>query len=75
VSLGIPFHLKKKLRGGCELAGADMQKPYAPNVGREKQKSTYFGIFFKNHQCPSYFIPVKVSTMYIPEHKFKNQTP
>jgi hypothetical protein len=27
VSLGIPFHLKKKVRGGCELPGLDMQKP------------------------------------------------
>jgi hypothetical protein len=38
VSLGIPFHLKKKVRGGCELPGADMQKPYAPKFGKEKTK-------------------------------------
>jgi hypothetical protein len=31
VSLGIPFHLKKKVRGGCALLEGDMQKPYAPN--------------------------------------------
>jgi hypothetical protein len=38
VSLGIPFLLTKKVRGGCELPGADMQKPYAPKFGQEKTK-------------------------------------
>jgi hypothetical protein len=55
VSLGIPFHLKKKnVMGGCELPGADMQKPYAPKYEQGKTKIACFGIFYKNHLCPSY---------------------
>jgi hypothetical protein len=30
VSLGIPFHLRKKPRGGYELPEADTPKPYTP---------------------------------------------
>jgi hypothetical protein len=48
----LPF--EKKVRGGCELPGADMQKPLRQNLDRKKQKSTGFGIFYKNHLCPSY---------------------
>jgi hypothetical protein len=47
VSLGIPFHLKKKVRGGCELPGADMQKPYAPKYGQEKTKIDLFRDFLQ----------------------------
>jgi hypothetical protein len=47
VSLGIPFHLKKKVRGGCELPGADMQKPYAPKYGQRKTKIDLFGDFLQ----------------------------
>jgi hypothetical protein len=46
VSLGIPFH-KKKVRGGCELPGADMQKPYAPKYGQGKTKINLFRDFFQ----------------------------
>jgi hypothetical protein len=35
------------------------------NVGKEKHKSTCFGIFYKNrHVQVMNFIPVKVSTLY-----------
>jgi hypothetical protein len=47
VSLGIPFHLKKKVRGGFALPGEDMQKQMRQNLGKEKQKSTCFGIFLQ----------------------------
>jgi hypothetical protein len=58
VSLGIPFHLKKKVRGGCELPGADTQK------GKTKNRPVS-GFFTKitNVQVIN-FIPVKVSTLY-----------
>jgi hypothetical protein len=42
VLLGIPFHLKKKVRGGCELPEADMQKPYTPKCGQGKTKIDLF---------------------------------
>jgi hypothetical protein len=29
-------YIKKKVRGGCALAGADKQKPYAPKCGQGK---------------------------------------
>jgi hypothetical protein len=47
VSLGILFHLKKKVRGGCELPGADMQKPYAPKYGQGKIKIDLFRDFLQ----------------------------
>jgi hypothetical protein len=47
VSLGIPFHLKKKVRGGCELLGPDMQKPYAPKYGQGKTKIDLFRDFLQ----------------------------
>jgi hypothetical protein len=48
VSLGIPFYLKKKkVMGGCELPGADMQKPYAPKYGQGKTKIDLFRDFFQ----------------------------
>jgi hypothetical protein len=31
-----------------------MQKLLRQNLDRKKQKSTGFGIFYKNHLCPSY---------------------
>jgi hypothetical protein len=34
VSLGIHFHLKQKVRGGCALPAGDTQKPYAPKCGQ-----------------------------------------
>jgi hypothetical protein len=39
--------LKKKVRGGCELPGADMQKPYAPKFGQEKTKIDPFWDFLQ----------------------------
>jgi hypothetical protein len=65
VSLGIPFHLKKKVWGGCELPRADMQKPYTPKCGQGKTKIDLFRDFFTkiaNVQVMN-FIPVKVSTL------------
>jgi hypothetical protein len=42
------------------------------NVGKEKQKSTCFGIFYKNRPCQVMnFIPVKVSTLYRVIHGFE----
>jgi hypothetical protein len=55
MSLGIPFHLKKKkVRTGCELLRADTPKPYTPKCGQRKTKIDLFGIFYKNYICPSY---------------------
>jgi hypothetical protein len=48
VSLGIPFHLKKKVRSACELLGADTQKPYTPKCGQGKTKIDLFRDFYKN---------------------------
>jgi hypothetical protein len=66
VSLGIPFHLKKKVRGDCKLPGADMQKPYAPKCGQGKTKIDLFRDFFTKtiYAQVRNFIPVKVSTLY-----------
>jgi hypothetical protein len=47
VSLGIPFHLKKKVSGGCTLPGGDMQKPYAPKCGQGKTKIDLFRDFLQ----------------------------
>jgi hypothetical protein len=47
VSLGIPFHLKKKVRGDCELPAADMQKPYTPKYGQGKTKIDLFRDFLQ----------------------------
>jgi hypothetical protein len=44
--------------GGCELPGADMQKPYAPKYEQGKTKIACFGIFYKNVQVMN-FIPLK----------------
>jgi hypothetical protein len=38
---------KKKVRGGCELPGADMQKPYAPEYGQGKTKIDLFREFLQ----------------------------
>jgi hypothetical protein len=54
VSLGITFHLEKKVKGGCELPGADLQKPNAPKRGQGKTKIDLFRDFVKYHLCPSY---------------------
>jgi hypothetical protein len=62
----IPFHLKKKVRGGCEFLGADTQKPYTPKCGQGKTKNRPVSGFFTkitNVQVMN-FIPVKVSTLY-----------
>jgi hypothetical protein len=59
--------LKKKVRGGSELLGADMEKPYAPKCVQEKTKINLFRDFLQkppNVQVMN-FIPVKVSTLYI----------
>jgi hypothetical protein len=66
VSLGIPFHLKKKLGVVASFREQIYKNHMRQNVGKEKQKSTCFGIFYKNHlevQVMN-FIPVKVSTLY-----------
>jgi hypothetical protein len=39
--------LKKKVRGGCELPKADMQKPYEPKCGQGKTKIDLFRDFFQ----------------------------
>jgi hypothetical protein len=56
VSLGVPFHLKKKVMGGCALPGGDMQKPYAPKCWQAKTKIAHVQVMN--------YIPVKVSTLY-----------
>jgi hypothetical protein len=64
VSLDIPLCLKKKVGGGCALPGADMQKPYAQNVSKEKNRPIS-GFFTKiAYFQVMNFIPVKVSTLY-----------
>jgi hypothetical protein len=67
VSFGIPFHLKKKVRGGYELPGADMLKPYVPKYGQGKNKNRPVSGFFTKITCVKVmnFITVKVSTLYI----------
>jgi hypothetical protein len=47
VSLGIPFYLKKKVRGCCELPGADMQKPYTSKYEQAKTKIDLFRDFLQ----------------------------
>jgi hypothetical protein len=47
MSLGVPFHLKKKVRGGCALPGGDMQKPYGPKYGQGKTKIDLFRNFLQ----------------------------
>jgi hypothetical protein len=47
VSLGVPFHLKKKVRAGCALPGGDMEKPYAPECGQGKTKIDLFQDFLQ----------------------------
>jgi hypothetical protein len=47
VSLGIHFHLKKKVRGGCALPAGDVQKPYAPKCGQGKTKIGRFRDFLQ----------------------------
>jgi uncharacterized protein (DUF983 family) len=47
VSLGIPLHLKKKIRGACALPAAEMQKPYAPKCGQGKTKIDLFRDFLQ----------------------------
>jgi hypothetical protein len=54
VSLGIPFHLKKKVRGVANFREQICRNPIRRNVGKEKQKSTCFGIFYNNYLRPSY---------------------
>jgi hypothetical protein len=39
--------LKKKVRGGSELPGADMEKPYAPKCVQEKTKIDMFRDFLQ----------------------------
>jgi hypothetical protein len=47
VSLDILLRLKKKVGGGCALAGADMQKPYASKCGQGKIKIDLFRYFLQ----------------------------
>jgi hypothetical protein len=47
VSLGIPFHLKNKVRGGCEFPEPDTQKPYTPKCGQAKTKIDLFQDFLQ----------------------------
>jgi hypothetical protein len=59
----LPF--ETKVRGGCELPGADMQKPYAPKFGEEKTKIDLFrDFFYKNHLCPSYQFYSETTTFF-----------
>jgi hypothetical protein len=62
VSLGVPFYLEKKVRGGCAIPGGDMQKPYAPKYGQGKTKIDLFRVFLQ--QSRMNFIPFNVSTLY-----------
>jgi hypothetical protein len=66
VSLGVPFHLKKKVMGGCALPGGDMQKPYVAKCGQGTTKIDLFRDFFTKTAYVQVmnFIPVKVSTLY-----------
>jgi hypothetical protein len=46
---GVTWHtlsFEKKVRGGCALPGADMQKPYAPKCEQGKTKIDQFRDFF-----------------------------
>jgi hypothetical protein len=47
VSLGIPFYLKKKVRGDCELPEAGRKKPYTPKCGQGKTKIDLFRDFLQ----------------------------
>jgi hypothetical protein len=47
VSLGVPFHLKKKVRGSCAFPGGDMQKPYVPKCEQGKTKIDLFRDFLQ----------------------------
>jgi hypothetical protein len=42
VSLDIPSHLKKQVRGGCALPGADKQKLYTPKCGQGKTFASFY---------------------------------
>jgi hypothetical protein len=58
--------LTKKVRGGCALAGADMQKPYASKCGQGEIKIPVSGFFTKiAYFQVMNFIPVKVSILYV----------
>jgi hypothetical protein len=48
VSLGIPFYLKKKLGVVAHFLEEMCKNHMRQNVSKEKQKSTYFGIFYKS---------------------------
>jgi hypothetical protein len=53
--LAYPFIWKKKVRGGWELPGADLQKPIAPKCGQGKTKIDLFRDFVQiSPICPSY---------------------
>jgi hypothetical protein len=54
VSLGEPFYLKKKLGVVAHFQEEICKNHMRQNVGKEKQKSNCFGIFYKNRLCPSY---------------------
>jgi hypothetical protein len=66
VSFGIPFHLKKKVRGGYEFPGADMQKPYVPKYGQGKTKIDLLRDPFTKttHVQVTNSTSAKVSTLY-----------
>jgi hypothetical protein len=57
---------KKKVGGGCELPGADMQKPHASKCGQGKIKIDLFRYFFTKiaYVQVMNFIPIKVSTLH-----------
>jgi hypothetical protein len=61
----LPLKKKKKFRSGCQLPGADMQKPHAKMWVRKNKNRPVSGFFTKiaNVQVMN-FIPVKVSTLY-----------
>jgi hypothetical protein len=66
VLLGIPFHLKKKVRGGCELPEADTQKPYtyAKMLTSKSKNLPVSGFFTKIPYVQVMNLKVKVSTLY-----------
>jgi hypothetical protein len=55
MSLGIPFHLKKESLGVVAHFREEICKNHMhQNVNKEKQKSTCFGIFYKNYEVMNF---------------------
>jgi hypothetical protein len=55
VSLGIPFHLKKKSLGWLRASESRYAKTiYAKMWARKNKNRPVSGFFYKNRQCPSH---------------------